>query len=259
VAALRGNLLEAEARFLGLLRRRPADYMPDLSRSGFVLAPAGHLARAVRQTDHAVPLIPFHAGAAALLGMQYAFVSDNRRAEDFLEQALTYGMPTSSVVYSEVRALLDARARRGRAAADATLAACFNPDPAFEAAVRLYFEALGDPALRGTALDAIHRLIDRGLDQIDVMTRKRFTLYLAQLGDADGAVAFLSAAVTDLKARGFVGAGWGLLWLTEMREVQRHPGFIPIARELGLIDYWKAFGPPDGYLFDGERLLPRND
>jgi hypothetical protein len=49
-----------------------------------------------------------------------------------------------------------------------------------------------------------------------------------------------------------------VLWLPLLRPLHLQPDFFGIALAIGMVDYWAVHGPPDGYLFDGERLIPRN-
>ena len=46
----------------------------------------------------------------------------------------------------------------------------------------------------------------------------------------------------------------GLLWIPEAAEIRRDPRFGEIMKRVGLVDYWKQYGPPDDCRLDGEDL-----
>ena len=52
-----------------------------------------------------------------------------------------------------------------------------------------------------------------------------------------------------------IGTDVGPLWMPEMIAFRRDGRFQDFVRDLGLIDYWRERGPPDGYELQGERLL----
>jgi hypothetical protein len=48
-------------------------------------------------------------------------------------------------------------------------------------------------------------------------------------------------------------AAWAAMWLPEMRPFHRDPRFQVFTERLGLMEYWKQFGPPDHFeLRDGQ-------
>ena len=46
----------------------------------------------------------------------------------------------------------------------------------------------------------------------------------------------------------------GSMWSPVMQPFRQDPRFQELVERLGLIDYWKQFGPPDGCTLDGTKL-----
>jgi hypothetical protein len=47
--------------------------------------------------------------------------------------------------------------------------------------------------------------------------------------------------------RSNTAVAWAAIWLPEMRPFHRDPHFQVFAEHLGLMEYWKQFGPPDHF------------
>ena len=47
------------------------------------------------------------------------------------------------------------------------------------------------------------------------------------------------------------------IWLPELAEFRSDPRFREFTNRLGLIEYWNAHGPPDGYRLEQGRLVAR--
>ncbi len=85
--------------------------------------------------------------------------------------------------------------------------------------------------------------------------RKRLILWRALLGDLDGAYRFLRRSLDHYARLGTVGAGWGFIWLPEMRPFRRDPRFQEFVGRLRFMDYWREYGPPDGCELRGDRIV----
>ncbi len=105
--------------------------------------------------------------------------------------------------------------------------------PAWRAAVAAGFRALasGDPAAKARAAAELGRQRPPGADNGAFELR-----LMAALGDTAGALASpaLLAAAHPFHRREAVG------WDSVFADVRRQPGFVALAAELGLIDYWRA-------------------
>jgi len=76
------------------------------------------------------------------------------------------------------------------------------------------------------------------------------------LGALDDAYAVAQRIVDAFKRTGILSVvNVGPLWMPEMIAFRRDVRFQDFVRDLGLIDYWRERGPPEGCELKGERLL----
>jgi hypothetical protein len=87
--------------------------------------------------------------------------------------------------------------------------------------------------LRPMIATAVYALADR---------YPRYTL----LGTLDFAYEAANYALDALARSGTLGCAWGILWTEEMRAFRRDARFQSLVQRLGLMDYWRHYGPPDG-------------
>ncbi len=260
ILALQGRFIDAEAVYSNVIEGRPSLAMAYMSRATLVTQSAGHLERSMPDLFSLEVFTPFHPQFATLLALGNVMLRQNDEAERLLDLAVSCGVPADSLPYADVRAMLHSRKGNYELAAQAVLAAGGgSPDELWSAdRLRLIYRAINDAAFRGSAMEAMEDLASSTLAKGEFMRNKRIILWYAQLGRADLSAAHLLETVRRLKQAGTVGAGWSFIWLPEAAQLVREPLFVEAAREIGLVDYWQLRGPPDGYHFTGDLLIPAN-
>jgi hypothetical protein len=92
-----------------------------------------------------------------------------------------------------------------------------------------------DPGTRGPAVAALDAVPDTARQAMNHL----FLAY-ALAGDVDRSLDALA------RTRAGVATMWVTdLWLPEMAPVRSDPRFVGYARDMGLVDLWEAYGPPD--------------
>ena len=112
--------------------------------------------------------------------------------------------------------------------------------PELRAHVTRFVDALADPALRPEVVDGLRRLDPKVAKQPDLVGS-----YL-QLGQVDLAYQILFAEL-ERDPKAWVRR-WdlNLAWSPEGEAFRKHPRFGELAARMGLADYWKQYGYPDG-------------
>ncbi len=81
------------------------------------------------------------------------------------------------------------------------------------------------------------------------------TQWCTMLGALDPAYDVANEGLDRFRRSGTIGGSWGGLWIPEMRPFRQDPRFQALADRLGLIEYWKQYGPPDNCeLRDGKLI-----
>jgi hypothetical protein len=75
------------------------------------------------------------------------------------------------------------------------------------------------------------------------------------LGAIDVAHDVAQRSVDRLEAFGTIGNGWGMLWAKDMQAFRDSPRFQQLIARLGLIGYWRQYGPPDNCALRGDLLI----
>lgn len=133
---------------------------------------------------------------------------------------------------------------------------CSLTQPVAAANPRHLVDFSGYNPKKPAASDALQNLV-RTLkpDDLPVNTRKDMIALFTQLEALDRAFTLANQSL-DLYAReGTVGSAWGVLWIPEMRPFRQDARFQAFVTRLKLMDYWKAFGPPDGCDLKKDRLI----
>ena len=129
-----------------------------------------------------------------------------------------------------------------------------------EDVVRLLYRAFGDPASRASAVAAL-RTLYAGLDPriaeswpMAILTLNWYVL----LGAIDDAYAIAGRVVGQLERSGrLISINLPAIWKPDLVAFRRDPRFHEFTARLGLPEYWKAHGPPDGYTLQDGRLVER--
>ena len=260
LATIHGDWLAAEMYLSRVRTATPNQPWAAIVMSSMLTQTMGHLDAGFREMTEFEAFIPFQSFTAMALGLGAVLAGYDQRAEEYCRMGLATGFTPSAQPHAEMRALLDTRKGQFDSAAESVISAMLPAErTAYAGTVRLVYQAIGGKADRDEALAALAQVHAAGVSDLELMIRKRLVLWYTQLGDVDLSARVLREIVADMNAKGFGLANWSFLWLHELRPLHRHPDFIAIAHEIGMTAYWETHGPPDGYLYDGERLIPRNE
>jgi hypothetical protein len=81
--------------------------------------------------------------------------------------------------------------------------------------------------------------------------------WYARLGALDDAYETTDRMVRNFKRSGILNTvNLPPFWLPELRAFRQDPRFQDLAESLGLVQYWKQRGPPEGHELRDGRLVP---
>ncbi|HEY6455039.1 MAG TPA: winged helix-turn-helix domain-containing protein [Steroidobacteraceae bacterium] len=260
VSRLRGHWLEAED-----YGRRAVSLSPDDANThlveGYLLDEVGQLRASLAEYDQAYRLAPANLAVIMLRSFSQSLLGRDADALKSMRLAEDLGLPHTSfdTVYEQ------AAFRSGRFAEAASAAADFlngaDPDEARtrEIVLRVY-GALADPGSKPAAMAAAARLYPptraRHLDSEKIANATpclQSSYAIALLGELD--VAYdMAGRCLDALAAGAINHRNQRLWSDSMRPFRQDPRFQAFAARLGLVQYWRQYGPPDECRWEAGRL-----
>ena len=231
----RGNLLDAEAGFFFAISLEPNEPTPHHWYS-ILLGRVGRLDAALAQALRAAELDPGSAVIASNLANAYLVRGDNEKALRYATLARELGL--SQANKDGVTALIALRERRWEDARR-----LFHQQDIPQELLPLvdrWIDAVADPALRPATVAAMRAVDPKVATQIDLLPA-----YL-ELGDADVAIDVMLDSLERDRKR--LSEGWDLThaWAVESAPLRQDPRFSELAQKIGLVDYWKQYGYPDG-------------
>jgi TolB-like protein len=258
INAFRGNWRAADAQFKAALSDDPSDANRPIQYATYVLESVGHLQQALEQTAEAYRLAPALPRSSITLAANYSIMGRDGDALKYVDTGVKLGIGSNVTPVPQIYGNALARSGHYAEAAD-RIVGTLPPGiraAGGEAVIRGVYAALGDPAKKPAASDALQNLV-RTLkpDDLPVNTRKDLLALFTQLGALDRAFTLANQSL-DLYAReGTLGSAWGVLWLPEMRLFRQDARFQAFVTRLKLMDYWKALGPPDGCDLKQDKLI----
>jgi hypothetical protein len=224
--------------------------------TAIVPSSAGQLQESLRIATSSVAhtgLVRFSIIALALV---HAMVGMDDVAKSYIDKALEIGVPPSLPPLTEIISLLHLRHRRYENSLQLILQALpsGSSEPALVDAVRGFHRALMGDMRKEDAVAALMRIKETRVIE-EALNVKRTLLWLTMLGAVDEAYEIMDASLDAAAISGTVGSAWGVLWLKEMKPFRDDPRFIEVAKRIGFTDYWREYGPPDGYEFVNGRLF----
>ena len=261
VNAQHGNWLKAARYYESVIA---ADSGEASTRGGYglFLGNAGHIRKAIAEVQEALRLAPAVPSFASHLSGWYSILGSDADALRFANLAIALGFPMKTMPLPLVLANAAQRAGDPANAARYTIQLL---SPKVLAAggvevVELVCAALTDPARRKPAVEALRSFRDKASEP-DAMGSSLMTVlainWLTMLGSLDAAYEVASQGLDQLERSGTIGANWGGLWVPEMRPFRQDPRFQAFVTRLGLMDYWKQYGPPDDCELSGGKLTCR--
>ena len=256
--AARAKWLEADATFRRAIALEPNDPTAYLTYGVYVLAPAGRQSAALEQAQRAYDLAPGMPGAAFNLAGAHALASRDEETAKYLQVVSDLGAsPAPTPIF---RAEIARRAGRNAEAAELIMGVLPEAvrGAGGEDVVRLVYRAFGDAARRASAVSALRTLyagLDARIGESWPMAILTLTWY-ALLGAMDDAYAIAGGVVKQLeRSERLITINLPAIWKPDLVAFRRDARFHDFTARLGLPEYWKANGPPDGYTLQGERLV----
>jgi TolB-like protein len=230
----RGELLDAESGFFFAISLEPNEPTPHHWYS-ILLSMVGRLDQALLQARRAQELDPTSPILAANLANAYLSRGDDAEAMRFSKLAVDLGLSKKHTGVEAAVAM-----RRGEwPEVKRLLAEEQSIPPELRALVGEFVDALADPAQRPRVVADMRKLDPKVATQADLVGT-----YL-DLGQVDLAYQILFAAL-DEDPRAWVKWDIAKAWGPRGTAFRSHERFAELARRMGLLDYWKQYGFPDG-------------
>jgi adenylate cyclase len=235
INADRGDLLDAESGFFFAISLEPNEPTPHHWYS-ILLARVGRLEAALEQARRAHELDPTSAIIASNLSYTYLVLGADDQALRFAKEAETLGLSKSihgvEVSIAMRRGQWD-EARRGIVLQE-------DLPPELRGVATQFVDAIADPKLRPEILGRMRSIDPKIAKQLDLVQP-----YL-QMGEIDLVYQLLFESL-DRDAYAWA-RHWDLMmaWSPEGAAFRKDPRFGELSRRIGIVDYWKQYGYPDG-------------
>jgi tetratricopeptide (TPR) repeat protein len=235
VNAERGNLLDAESGFFFAISLEPNEPTPHHWYS-ILLGKVGRLDAALAQARRAYELDPSSPILAANLANAYLVRNDN-------DQALRYAQLSDELGLSKgnhgVYAIVAMRKGRWDEARKMLLAEKELP-PELRREVGPFVDAVADPAKRPAVVASM-----RALDP-KVATQEQLLMPYMQMQQTDLVFQIIDQALAHDRLAWVKAFDLAHAWDPSQTAFRRDPRFAQLAERVGLVDYWKQYGFPDG-------------
>jgi TolB-like protein len=243
---IQGKWLQAEVSYRAALTADPADATERQLYARLVLSSVGRLKQALAEASEAYRLAPADQLPLMTLSGTNTLMGRDAEALRFAHIAIEMGVQPDVLAGVNAAAAMHGELyQQAGSYAAATLSPAVRSAGGAEA-VRLFYSALSDPTKKSGALQALESLehkLESG--DIDPGFRQRWMAVSFTMLDALDPAYRVVNRVVDENARS--GTDWepAFLWLPEMRPFRKDPRFQALVTRIGLIDYWKQYGPPD--------------
>jgi TolB-like protein len=260
-SAYRADWLRAEASFEAALAVDGRN--PDI-HEGYafeVLAATGRLHQALAEASEAYHLAPASELNADVMATLSSLMGLDADAVKYAALAVALGFPPNVAPLPQIYANAARRGARYTEAADRlvpTLSDAILGAGGAEVTRGLY-AALGDPAKKPAARQALQSLVDKLEVGNQMSANWRDLIFDFVMLDALDPAYDLANRYVDEFERSGIGGGATLsfLWLPEMRPFRKDPRFQRLTTRLNYIDYWKQYGPPDDCELKDSKLVCR--
>jgi TolB-like protein/Flp pilus assembly protein TadD len=231
----RGNLLDAESGFFFAISLEPNEPTPHHWYS-ILLQKVGRLDAALTQARRAYELDPGSPIIAANLSSVYLLRNDDDQALRYAQLASELGLSKKEFGIQAIVAI-----RRGQwDDARRLMLQQEGVPPELKGQVGHFVDALADPAKRPEIVAELRHVDPKIARQEDLLMP-----YL-QLQQYDLAFDIMNASL-DRDRLAWL-RDWDIMhtWSAENAAFRRDPRFPGLADRIGLLDYWKQYGFPDG-------------
>jgi len=235
INAQRGNLLDAESGFFFAISLEPNEPTPHQWYS-LLLAQVGRIGAALEQARRAHDLDPASPVIAANLANMYLMAGQDEEALRLNRLANDLGISKKNTGIEAVVAM-----RRGQWAEARRLIALQDGLPeAIRPQAARYVDAVADPKLVPQVVAEM-----RAVDPAVVPQLELIQPYM-HLGQLDLVYGMLFKSLDEDPMAW--SKDWTLehAWTAEGKAFRQDPRFGELARRMGIVDYWKQYGFPDG-------------
>ena len=231
----KGNLLDAESGFFFAISLEPNEPTPHHWYS-ILLSKVGRLDAALEQARRAYELDPTAPVLASNLGNAHLLRGDDEQALRYSRLARELGIGGGN---NGVEATVAMRSQQW-AEAKRLLVAQEELPAEFRPLIGPFVDAVADPAKRPPVVKFLRSVDAKVATQLDLIQP-----YL-QLGQTDLVYGILNESL-DQERMAWVHE-WDLmhLWSRDARAFRQDARFDDLVQRVGLVDYWKQYGYPDG-------------
>lgn len=194
-----------------------------------MLASVGRLDESLAQSLAGLEIDPSSPVLNSRTAMSHAWLMETQKALEYYARANDLGWSGSTHLLSYAFILIQTgQIEKARELAFSAIDSA-GADNSWVAPV---FDAFADPKKAPVALDAINRSSARGQVAPVVELTAR-----ALLGDVGGAM-----RIAELLEQPGEAFEMDLLFIPELRELRKHPDFMPLMNRLGITRYWRSKG-----------------
>jgi adenylate cyclase len=251
VSMSRARWLDAEQHFRRALSLNPADPLVHIYYGSGLLPATGRVRAALRASKEAYRLAPAMPTAAMITAAASTNLSLDSDVLAYTHLAVDLGYPKSTPPLPFLDAAVAMNAGRYAEAAESmnSVLAPSVLEAEGAAVVRLVYAAAAGAADKRVAIEALLSL--RAGAANEAMARPIMVMlatnWFTRLGALDLAYEVAHAWLGELETTGVLPGSVhvGAYWLPEMRPFRQDPRFQAFVTRLGLMEYWKQYGPPD--------------
>jgi len=241
----KGNLLDAESGFFFAISLEPNEPTPHHWYS-ILLGKVGRLDAALEQARRAYELDPTSPVLASNLSGMHLMRGEDEAALRYAQLAQELGLGSSS---DGVGATVAMRRGQWEEAKRLLLAQGEVPDE-LKPELGPYVDAIADPAKRPAIVAKLRAVDPEVARQVDLVQP-----YL-QLGQTDLVYQIIDDTLDADRLAWVHTLSLQSLWSPDARRFRSDPRFSEFAQRIGLVDYWKQYGYPDGCrVGTGDRAL----
>jgi TolB-like protein len=261
LSTYRAQWLVAEQHFRRALSLDPSDpWLHNLYGTGTCLA-TGLLHATLRCAQESYRLAPASALGAMVMAAASVYLGQDSEGLSYVQLAVNLGWPRVVVPLPFITAGIAINAGRHAEAAEqikAVLAPEILDAGGAVAVDRIYAAVAGD-ADKHLAIEALQSL-RAGTARAPMLRPVMVMLatnWFTRLGAVDLAYEVAHATPEELETTGVLSnvTFVGTCWLPEMRAFRQDPRFQAYVTRLGLMQYWKQYGPPDGCELKDGKLI----
>jgi TolB-like protein/Tfp pilus assembly protein PilF len=235
INSAKGNLIDAESGFFFAISLEPNEPTPHHWYS-ILLSKVGRLDAALEQARRAYELDPTAPVLASNLSGMYLTRGEDEQALRYSQLARELGIGTGN---DGIGATIAMR-RKDWAEAKRLLQQQTEVPDELKPHLGPFVDAIADPSQRPAMVAFLQAVDPQVARQVDLIQP-----YL-QLGQIELVFRILDESLDDDRLAWLNRWNVMHLWTPEARAMRKDPRFPTLVERLGLVDYWKQYGYPDG-------------